>query len=185
MRDLLAPSASAADAIAGLSLERRPDLALAMLRSHRARAMGSAARVGLACGLPAPLRPNTTSERGEVRLSWIEPGAWLFAGPPAEVRAAVDAIEAANAQPFVLAAEVSAARMAFEIGGPRARALIATGCPLDLHPMRAGHCASSLFNDMAVWIDQLTDEPKFRILCDRALASGLWAQLGDAAHLLA
>ncbi len=170
----------------GLRVRVESELGMAVFRSHRARLAAAAARVGRACGCKAPLIANTTIAGGALRLSWLAPCAWFLAGPVDAVQAALSAIAAGSAAPLVIGAELTAGRVAIEVTGSRSRALIATGCPLEVSDrvMPRDACAASLYNDIPVWIDRLSDEPAFRVVCERPLAHGLWAQLADAADLL-
>ena len=70
----------------GLRVAEESGLGVAVFRGHRGAAAAAAARVGLACGCEAPLAANTTAVHGRLRLSWIEPAAWMLTGPAAEVR---------------------------------------------------------------------------------------------------
>ncbi len=179
--------------VAASSLER-PDLrmapsdglGLAVIRCHRHKIAEAAAVLSQACSLVAPLICNTTVFDGRFRLSWTEPGAWLLAGDPLAVGKILVSLGEEPAGPVLVAEDVSAGRVALALSGARAPALIGTGCPLDLHPdhFPPGRCAAGLFNDIPIWLDKLSAEPCFRLVCERPLAHGLWRQLTDAARLL-
>ena len=170
----------------GLRLEVSGGLGLAVIRCHRRKIGEAAAILDQACALKAPLTCNATAADECLRLSWLEPDAWLLAGAPAELAKVLARLGGEPAGPILSAEDVSAGRVALAISGVRAPALIAAGCPLDLHPdhFAPGQCAASLFNDIPIWLDKLPDEPGFRMVCERPLAHGLWRQLADAARLL-
>mgnify|MGYP005675383397 CR=1 FL=1 len=70
----------------------------------------------------------------------------------------------------------------FRISGPRARDVLAKGCPLDLHPnaFPANACAQSLLGKIGVVIDCLNGDT-FEVTAGRAYARSLWAWITGAA----
>ena len=55
--------------------------------------------------------------------------------------------------------DLSANRVAFELGGPGRFELLASGCPIDLHPRawRRGTCAQTLFAKTQVILHERAD----------------------------
>lgn len=95
---------------------------------------------------PLPTEPNTAWEEGPRAVLWLGPDEWLVLGPPhagpdivAELGSALDGLHRS-------VIDVSANRVAIELGGPGRFELLASGCPIDLHPRswRAGMCAQTL-----------------------------------------
>lgn len=71
--------------------------------------------------------------------------------------------------------DLSDARAAVRLQGPRARDLLARLLPLDLHPraMQAGHAASTLAAHIGVLVLQLDDAPSYELLCQRSFGDSL------------
>jgi sarcosine oxidase subunit gamma len=72
--------------------------------------------------------------------------------------------------------------VAFEIGGPDARELLESGCPIDLHPraFHAGSCAQTLLGRTGVLLHQVSDEPRYRLWVRPSFTRYLAAWLDDA-----
>jgi sarcosine oxidase subunit gamma len=168
-----------------LRLEEARDLGVAVVRTHRTRATAAAAVIKVAIDLDMPLFANTTIQEGPLRSLWLAPGAWMILGERDRVGAAVASISQGVSEPYVLATDLSSGRTAIRIAGPGARALLESGCPLDLHPLAfgPGRCAASLFNEIDIVIDQIDEEPTYFLISDRASARALWDQLLDGADL--
>ena len=151
----------------------------------RLDAKGAAAdAVGLALGLQLPLEPNTVVRAGELTALWLGPDEWLVVGPPGSQRDLESRIRAAAADEPVSVTDVSAQRTTLLVAGPRARDLLAHGCPLDLHPRAfgAGRCAqTTLARTQIVLVAR--DEPKagFWVLVRSSFAGYLTDWLLDAA----
>jgi sarcosine oxidase subunit gamma len=88
--------------------------------------------VGSALGLPTT--PSTWAPRGAGRAIWLGPDEWLVTG---------EALDLAAADVVV---DVSGQRTTLRLAGEHVRALLATGCALDLHPRMfpAGSAAQTL-----------------------------------------
>ncbi|MGZ8614022.1 MAG: sarcosine oxidase subunit gamma [Actinomycetota bacterium] len=108
---------------------------------------------------PLPLEPNTVWEDGPRAALWLGPDEWLVLGPPhagAEIEAGLEgALEGSHRSVI----DVSANRVAIELGGPDRFELLASGCPLDLHPRtwRSGMCAQTLFAKTQVILHERAD----------------------------
>lgn len=96
---------------------------------------------------PLPLEPNTAWEDGPRAALWLGPDEWLVLGPPHTAAEIVTELEIALASEHRSIIDVNANRVAIELGGPDRHELLASGCPIDLHPAswRAGMCAQTLF----------------------------------------
>jgi sarcosine oxidase subunit gamma len=112
---------------------------------------------------PLPLEPNTVWDDGSRAALWLGPDEWLVLGPPHAGRRIVAELEAALEGLHRSVVDVSANRVAIELGGPDRMTLLASGCPLDLHPRTwwSGMCAQTLFAKAPV------------ILHERAESTGL------------
>jgi sarcosine oxidase subunit gamma len=142
------------------------------------------ARVHAALGMALPLVANTASGDSDGRHAlWLGPDEWLVLGPAGDAPAIEAAVRDAAGDAFVVAVDVSANRVAFEIGGPAARELLESGCPIDLHPraFRAGSCAQTLLARANVLLHQVSDDPRYRIWVRPSFTRYLAAWLDDAA----
>jgi sarcosine oxidase subunit gamma len=101
--------------------------------------------VGLALGLQLPLEPNTVVHAGDLRALWLGPDEWLVVGPPGSGQGLENQIREACGEEPAAVTDVSAQRITVLVTGPRARDLLAHGCPLDLHPRAfgPGRCAQT------------------------------------------
>jgi sarcosine oxidase subunit gamma len=135
-------------------------------------------------GLPLPLRPNRVAMRGSLRVLWLGPDEWLVVAL-GDAGADLPALLArAVARRRAAISDLSSSRAVIEIGGIAARDLLAAGCGLDLHPraFHAGQCAQTLFARVPVILDQLDEEPHYRLLVRRSYARWLCDWLVDAAE---
>jgi len=140
--------------------------------------------LGLALGLRLPLEPNTTVRAGEFTALWLGPDEWLVVGPPRGGRELESRIRETAGDEPVAVTDVSGQRTTLLVSGPRARDLLAHGCPLDLHPRAfgAGRCAqTTLGRTQAVVVAR--DEPRagFWVLVRASFAGHLTDWLLDAA----
>jgi heterotetrameric sarcosine oxidase gamma subunit len=69
------------------------------------------------------------------------------------------------------------------IGGPRARAALAKGCPLDLHPRAfgPGDTAVTAIAHVGVQLWQLDDAPTYELAVPRSMAKSFWTWLSASA----
>ena len=131
-----------------------------------------------------PVGPNTTARSDALTAFWIAPHSWLLVAdaigsPLAGFGEKRDALNAAGGALF----DVSASRVAYRLAGARAREVLATGCPLDLHPrtFRTGDCAQSLFGHVNVLLSKTDDIPSFVIMVARSFARDVHLGLRVAA----
>ncbi|MFF7167859.1 sarcosine oxidase subunit gamma [Streptomyces sp. NPDC008086] len=151
----------------------------------RLDAKGAAAEaVGLALDLQLPLQPNTVVRAGELTALWLGPDEWLLVGPPGSERNLESRIRQAAGDEFVSVIDVSAQRTTLLVTGPRARDLLAHGCPLDLHPRAfgAGRSAQATLGRTQVVL-VARDDPRagFWVLVRSTFAGYLADWLLDAA----
>lgn len=128
---------------------------------------------------PLPLEPNTAWEAGPRAALWLGPDEWLVLGPLHAGAEVVEELEAAFRDEHRSVVDVSANRVAIELGGPDRFELLASGCSLDLHPRswRAGMCAQTLFAKTQVILHERDDATRLLVrssfagyLVDRLLA---------------
>jgi sarcosine oxidase subunit gamma len=162
-------------------LRELPFLAQVDLRADPADA-AALQRIASALGFPLPSQPNTVSGEADRHALWLGPDEWLIVGPPdgeadleARCRQALGAALGA-------VVDVSAGRTTLELWGAYARAVLETGCDIDLHPRAfgPGRCAQTLVARAGVILHQTSAEPRYRLLVRPSFAGYLAAWLRDA-----
>lgn len=131
-----------------------------------------------------PIVPNTTARSDALTAFWLGPRSWLFVAESAR-SPLIDFVEKRNA---LIAAggalfDLSASRVAYRLVGKRATDVLATGCPLDLHPraFRKGDCAQSVFGRVNALLYKSDDAPTFIIMVARSFARDVLQALGLSA----
>ncbi len=185
--------AQASRGAAGVALAERPHRGMVSLRLDASDA-GAMAAFEAAFGLALPTQPNTTAGHGEASALWLGPDEWWLAvpgpgsgpGPEAGPELA-DKLRAALADGFAAVTEVGESRTCIRMAGPKARALLQKGCPLDVHPRAfgAGTCAQTILAKATVAIHLSADEsvaegPVFEVYVLRSFAEYLWTWIEDA-----
>ena len=180
---LEARSAAAAEraGVSGVSIGESPMRGCLVLRGDGAREdfRGTVASV---LGLEPALEPLTAVRRRDVSMLWLGPDEWLVVVPDRRreriERSLRDALEGQHAA----LTDVSHGRAVLVLSGPDARAVLAKGCSLDLHPrvFGPGRCAQSRFAKCQALIHQTTDAPEFEIHVQRSFAHYAWTWLEDA-----
>ena len=137
---------------------------------------------------PLPLEPNTVNDGLNGAILWLGPDEWLVVGPPgvaAKLEAQLrDGLATDAPDSAVAIVDVSANRTTLELAHADARAILAGGCPIDLHPRAfgPGRCAQTLVARAGVILWQTAAEPipTFRLLVRPSFAAYLAAWLTDA-----
>jgi sarcosine oxidase subunit gamma len=164
----------------GLAITAEPDIAAADLRvpTDAVRAATDVLGVGL------PLAPNTWVARPGGQVVWLGPDEWLVTDAAQRPEALEAALRAAVVPHGGAAVDVSAQRTAVRLRGRHARALLATGCSLDLHPSAfgAGRCAQTALGQVGIVLLALDARAgDYRILVRPSFAAALADWLLDAA----
>ncbi len=134
-------------------------------------------------GCEPPIGANTMVESGDHRIYWLGPDEWLLITPTgkqgqvqAQLRKALDGV-------FSAVVDNSSGLTLVEVAGENAGPLLATGCPLDLHPrvFKPGQCAQTRLAKAGMTITPMRDGPGFEIIIRRSFADYLLLWLQDAA----
>lgn len=135
-------------------------------------------------GAALPLAPNTVAEGGGLTVSWVGPDEWLILTEPGAEGALIDGLREALADVHAAVVDVSDYYTVIRLSGPRARDVMAKGCPLDLHPRAfgPGRCAGSLYGKAAIRLIQVDEAPTYDIMVRWSFADYLWRYLVDAAE---
>jgi sarcosine oxidase subunit gamma len=142
--------------------------------------------VGRVLDLLLPTEPNTAATKNRVTALWLGPDQWLLVCPADDSALFIRSLQEALADSHCAITDVSDGRTAISLEGPSARAVLAKGCPLDLHPRAfpPGSCAQSLLGKADVLLHLRADEPPagatFDLYVGRSFAQYLWAWLKDA-----
>jgi sarcosine oxidase subunit gamma len=109
--------------------------------------------------LPLPLEPNTAIDDGERTTLWLGPDQWLILGAPGEERPIIAEVAAALDGVHRSIVDVSANRVAIELGGAHRFELLSHVCTLDLDPPAwgVGRCAQILLGRAQVIFHERTE----------------------------
>ncbi len=142
-----------------------------------------AAAVKTALGFVPPTAPNTVDGKRDRYALWLGPDEWLVIGAPDTQDKTVAALRSALAGRVAAVTDVSEGRTVIRLCGPRARDVIAKGCPIDLHSRAfgPGRCAQSRYARALVILHQLDDAPTFDLYVERSFADYTWRMIEDAA----
>ncbi len=179
---------------AGVAMTERPHRGIVNLRLDPGNAEAMAA-FETAFGFALPIAANDTAGDADTIALWLGPDEWWLVEPGPEPDAGpqlAENLRAALTGHFAAVTEVGESRTCIRVSGPRARALLQKGCPLDFHPsvFKAGACAQSILAKAGVTLHLFADEsaaqagaegPVFDIYVLRSFAEYLWVWLEDAA----
>lgn len=183
-------------ALAHLDLAHRPMQPGSSLRlgerpfTSKVELRGGPEAVGLAgaaLGFELPREVGATSFGEGAHVLMLGPDQWWITAEPGFEQAIVDALEEALAEVPHAVVDISERLTVLWIEGEQARAVLAAGCPLDLHPrvFRPGRCASSHLGKVAITIHHVAGNearPFFDLYINRSLADYAWRFLELAAR---
>jgi len=159
------------------------DIATAWHVQNRRDFAGFADNVRRHFGVDLPLAPNTTVTHDAVTSIWLGPRSWLLVARGisalADYAREREAINAVGGALF----DVTAARVAWTVRGPRAADALAKGCPLDFHrrAFASGACAQTLYGHIGVLIVRDAGADAFTLFVARSYARDLWHLLCQSA----
>ena len=134
-------------------------------------------------GCELPVEANTMIESGDNRIYWLGPDEWLIVTPTGQQAKLADDLRAALKGVFSSVVDNSSGLTMLEISGDNAASLLASDCPLDLHPrvFKPGQCAQTRLAKAGMTIAPMRDGSGFEVIIRRSFADyiGLWLQ--DAA----
>jgi sarcosine oxidase subunit gamma len=158
-----------------VELSERSDIGKVVLRGRAddSEFVGTVAEV---LGESLPLVPNSTVAMADgAPAFWLGPSEWLVHsfGDGADLAAK---LETALAGCFHQAVDVSDYYTVLRLAGPRARAILTRGCPLDFHPkvFTPGMAAQSRYAKAAVLIHLTDRRPVFDLQVRWSFADYLW-----------
>lgn len=137
-----------------------------------------AAAVAAATGLAVPGQRRILRAEGHA-VAWMAPDELLLLTPPEAASAALAAAGTALEGVFATLVDVSDARAAFRIAGPRADEVLMKLAPVDLALLSEGEIRRSRAGQVAAafW----REDAGFTLLCARSVAGYMGALLAQAA----
>jgi sarcosine oxidase, subunit gamma len=165
-----------------LSIRELPFVSQVNLRADPKDA-GLMQRLAASLSFALPAVPNTVASREERRALWLGPDEWLVVGLDGHQTALEQLLRNSLDGAFGSIVDVSGNRTLLEIGGPKAREVLAHGVPIDLD-MRSfgpGCCAQTLLAKAQVIIEPISEDPAFHVYLRSSFASYVADWLLDAA----
>ena len=164
---------------AAATISERPALGYLNLRCGP----DGAARASAALGLKLPAQPNTTACGGEISALWLGPDEWLVITPPGAQGPLAASLAEALAGEHAAVNDVSGGLTTIVVSGPEARAVLARGCTLDLHPSAfgAGACAQTLVAKAGATVRPVGEPAEWELIVRSSFAEYLALWLRDAA----
>lgn len=162
----------------GVTVSPLDDLGLATVMARNGALAELARLLSASHGIDLPARPIVAAG-GALSLVWAGPEQWLAVSHDRSIARRL-ADELAG---LASVADQSDGRAVLRIGGPRARAALAKGCPLDLHPRAfgPGDTAVTAIAHVGVQLWQLDDAPTYELAVPRSMAKSFWTWLSASA----
>jgi sarcosine oxidase subunit gamma len=134
-------------------------------------------------GCEPPTVANTVIESGDYRIYWLGPDEWMVVTPAGQQDQVKTELLAVLDGVFCSVVDNSSGLTMLHITGDNAAALLATDCPLDLHPIefKPGQCAQTRLARAGMTISPLADGAGFEVIIRRSFADYLLLWLQDAA----
>ena len=134
-------------------------------------------------GVEPPTAANTVIDAGDNRIYWLGPDEWLIVTPAGRQADLRDALLKALDGVFSSIVDNSSGLTMIHVSGDNAAALLATDCPLDLHPraFQPGQCAQTRLAKAGMTLSPLADGRGFEVIIRRSFADYLLLWLQDAA----
>ncbi len=132
-------------------------------------------------GQSLPVAPNTVSV-GTHRAFWLGPDEWLVVTAAGQATTTTERLHEATSEFHAAVNNISGGQIAMRLQGSAARAVLAKGCTLDLHPsvFPVGACAQSGLAKAGVLLGLLDDAPTFMIVVRRSFSDYLSRWLANA-----
>lgn len=160
-----------ADAAVPVTLQEIAPPVLIDLRGDRGDPAFAAA-VEQVLGVAPSDAANTVAGGGELDLLWLGPNQWLAVASAERGIGLARRLDGALDGMHHSVCDVSAGRVVLELAGPEARAVLAQGLSLDLHPrvFGPGRCAQTGLARVPVILQQIDATPRFRLFVRASFA---------------
>jgi len=163
-------------------IEEKPFLGYVNLRgrSDNTKFLAGALKV---LGCEPPTTANTVIESGDYRIYWLGPDEWLIVTPAGGQSQLKAELLSAMKDAFCSVVDNSSGLTMIHVSGEHAAALLATDCPLDLHPreFKHGQCAQTRLAKAGMTLSPLLDNSGFEVIIRRSFADYLLLWLQEAA----
>jgi sarcosine oxidase subunit gamma len=166
---------------AGITIEERTGLGLATVAARKGEAEALKRAVAAAYGVELPDRSRAV-HGPSVSFIGYGPGQWLAVSETlAGERLAREL--GMRLRGLASISDQSGGRTVLRVSGPRARAVLAKGLPIDLHPraFEPGSAATSTISLMGVQIWQVDDAPSYDLAIFRSVSASFWHWLTASA----
>jgi methylglutamate dehydrogenase subunit D len=180
-RELAMNRHGARDGPAGVTLALRRGLALATVSVRRNQLDGLVRRGRDVLGLDLS-HVRKCAIAGPIAFVWAGPGHWL-AMADGENGAALERRLRVTFGDLASVCDQSDGRTIIRVSGERAREVVATGMPIDLHPQafRVGDVAVTSVGHISTQFWQVDQTPTYELIVSRSFAVSFWQWLTDSA----
>jgi methylglutamate dehydrogenase subunit D len=151
----------------GITIEPRDDLGFAAVVARKGRAEELRKTLFSGHAVEAPVRPALARGR-ELDLVWNGPERWLAISSDRAIAARLSG----ELGRLAAICDQSDALAILRIAGPKARAVLAKGCPIDLHPraFRPGDAALTAIAHVGLHLWQVDEAPTFELAIPSSMA---------------
>jgi methylglutamate dehydrogenase subunit D len=165
----------------GVVIEERAGLGLATVAARKGQADALKRAVASAYGVELPDSSHIAGGPS-VRFVGYGPGQWLAVSETLAGEALARDL-AQNLRGLASISDQSGGRTVLLVRGPRARAVLAKGLPIDLHPLSfgTGSAATSTTSLMGVQLWQTDDAPTYELAIFRSVSASFWRWLTASA----
>jgi sarcosine oxidase subunit gamma len=153
---------------------------LATITARKGQRAALLERSRSAFGVELPVRPRHAEARGAAFI-WQGPDQWLVRITPLPP-SGMDALLVPALAGLASVVDQSHGRTLLRVSGPRARAALAKGVAIDLHPraFMPGYAAVTSAAHIGVHLWQVDDAPTYELAVARSLARSFWHWLAAA-----
>ncbi len=165
----------------GVVIEERVGLGLATVAARKGQADALQRTVTSAYGVELPDSSHIAGGPS-VRFVGYGPGQWLAVSETLAGEALARDL-AQNLRGLASISDQSGGRTVLLVSGPRARAVLGKGLPIDLHPLSfgTGSAATSTISLMGVQLWQTDDAPTYELAIFRSVSASFWRWLTASA----
>ena len=165
----------------GVVIEERAGLGLATVAARKGQADALKRAVASAYGVELPDSSHIAGGPS-VRFVGYGPGQWLAVSETLAGEALARDL-AQNLRGLASISDQSGGRTVLLVSGPRARAVLGKGLPIDLHPLSfgTGSAATSTISLIGVQLWQVDDAPTYKLAIFRSVSASFWRWLTASA----
>lgn len=165
----------------GVTIEERTGLGLATVAARKGEADALKRAVASAYGVDLP-ESSRAVHGSEVSFIGYGPGQWLAVSETLASEALARDL-AMRLRGLASISDQSGGRTVLRLSGREARAVLAKGLPIDLHPraFAPGNAATSTISLMGVQIWQVDDAPTYDLAIFRSVSASFWHWLTASA----